>query len=69
MSELAKFVAAALEEGVAVDLEEENKQLQKKNEKLEAESFNKALGVYWQLMIIDKQLAKNQLETGFQRRG
>lgn len=37
MSELAKFVAAALEEGVAVDLEEENKQLQKKNEKLEAE--------------------------------
>ena len=37
MSELAKFVAATLKERVAVDLEEENNQLQKKNERLEAE--------------------------------
>ena len=37
MSDLAKFVAATLKERVAVDLEEENKQLQKKNERLEAE--------------------------------
>jgi len=36
MSELAKFVAATLQERVAVDLEEENKALQKKNERLEA---------------------------------
>ena len=37
MSELAKFVAAALEEGVAVELEEEKKQLQHEVEKLKAE--------------------------------
>ena len=37
MSDLAKFVAATIKERVAVDLEEENEQLQKKNEKLEAE--------------------------------
>ena len=37
MSDLAKFVAATIKEHVAVDLEEENEQLQKKNEKLEAE--------------------------------
>lgn len=37
MSDLAKFVAATLKEKVAVDLEEENEQLHKKNEKLEAE--------------------------------
>lgn len=37
MSDLAKFVAATLKERVAVDLEEENKQLQKKKEELEAE--------------------------------
>ena len=37
MSELAKFVAATLEEGVAVELEEEKKQLQNEIEKLKAE--------------------------------
>jgi histone H3/H4 len=36
MSDLAKFVAATLQERVAVDLEEENKALRKKNEKLQA---------------------------------
>ena len=36
MSELAKFVAATLQERVAVDLEEENEALRKKNERLEA---------------------------------
>ena len=37
MSELAKFVAATLQERVAVDLEEENKALRTKNEGLESE--------------------------------
>ena len=37
MSELAKFVAATLQERVAVDLEEENKALRTKNEWLESE--------------------------------
>lgn len=36
MSELAKFVAATLQERVAADLEEENEALRKKNERLEA---------------------------------
>ena len=36
MSDLAKFVAATLQEQVAVDLEEEIKALRKENERLEA---------------------------------
>ena len=37
MSDLVKFVAAVLKEKVAADLEEENKQLRLKNERLENE--------------------------------